>query len=421
MFITLVLRVRPRSGSLGRYPRLPGSGARPSGGVVDLTIKLGVLALAGPENGGTYQYTLSVLQALRHTSGFEMTVYGDPQNSDLIGLGYPIRRFAESRAQQVVALAAHRMHIRLADQFASEDILLAPIYSLALLHTSKPFAFTLHDLQENYYPQNFPWWQRAWRHQVNSQMLLQARRVICESRQVQMDVTRAFGKPEEQTAVIAAPPLRQFLDRQSDDKIQMVRARLQLPEKFLFYPAQFWVHKNHLRLIEAFKEVAAEVPDVNLVLTGKPRPIGHARRRSRAARTSPEYQAVMSAIEQFGLNERVLHLGYVEQDDLQAIYRLATALVMPSLFESVSIPIYEAFQIGTPVAASGILAIPEQVGDAGLLFDPTSVASIKQAILKILGDPEAARLLANRGRDRMLTMTPQRFGAQLQALLNQLR
>ena len=58
------------------------------------------------------------------------------------------------------------------------------------------------------------------------------------------------------------------------------------------------------------------------------------------------------------------------QDDLQAIYKLATALVMPSLFESVSIPIYEAFQAGIPVLASNILAIPEQVGDAGLLFDP---------------------------------------------------
>jgi glycosyltransferase involved in cell wall biosynthesis len=390
-------------------------------GVVDLTIKLGVLALAGPENGGTYQYTLSVLQALRHTSSFEITVYGDPQNSDFIGLGYPIRRFAESRRQQVAALTAHRIHIKLPDQFASEDILLAPIYSLALLHTSRPFAFTLHDVQEIYFPQNFSWWQRVWRNQVNSQMLSRARRIICESRQVQIDVTGHFGIPKEHTAVIAAPPLQQFKVRQNDDQIRATRVRLQLPEKFLFYPAQFWIHKNHLRLIEAFREVAIEFPDVNLVLTGKPRPIGHARRRSGAARTSPEYQAVKSAIDKFGLNERVLHLGYVDQDDLQAIYRLATALVMPSLFESVSIPIYEAFQLGTPVAASGVLAIPEQVGDAARLFDPTSVASIKQAILKILGDPEAARLLANRGRERMLMMTPQRFGAQLQALLNQLR
>ena len=386
-----------------------------------MTIKLGVLALAGPENGGTYQYTLSILQALRHTSGFEITVYGDPQNADFIGLGYPIRPFAESRAQQVVALVAHRMHIGLPDQFASEDILLAPIYSLALLHTSRPFAFTLHDLQENYYPQNFPWGQRVWRHQVNLQMLLKARCVICESRQVQMDVIRFFGKPEAQTAIIAAPPLQQFRAHQTDDEIQAVRARLQLPEKFLFYPAQFWAHKNHLRLIEAFREVAAEVPDVNLVLTGKPRPIGHARRRSKAARSSPEYQAAMSAIEKFGLNERVLHLGYVEQDDLQAIYRLATALVMPSLFESVSIPIYEAFQVGTPVVASNVLAIPEQVGDAGLLFDPTSVHSIKEAILKILKDPQAARLLAKKGQYRMSEMTPERFGAQLEGLLQELR
>jgi glycosyltransferase involved in cell wall biosynthesis len=374
--------------------------------VAELKIKLGVLALAGPDNGGTYQYTLSMLQALGHTSGFEITVYGNPQNPDFAELGYPICRFSESRAERLAALTAHRMHIKLPDPFVSEDMLLAPIYSLALLHTSKPFAFTLHDVQENYYPENFPWWQRAWRYQVYAQLLGRAGRVICESRYVKTDIIRTFGVPEELTVMIAAPPLRQFLAEQTDDQLRATRIRLQLPERFLFYPAQFWVHKNHLRLIEAFREVATEVPDVKLVLTGKKR---------------DEYRAVMSAIDKFGLNERVLHLGYVEQDDLQAIYGLATALVMPSLFESVSIPIYEAFQVGTPVVASGILAIPEQVGDAGLLFDPTSVASIKQAILKILGDPEAARRLGKRGRDRMLTMTPERYGAQLQDLLSELR
>jgi glycosyltransferase involved in cell wall biosynthesis len=374
--------------------------------VAELTIKLGVLALAGPDNGGTYQYTLSVLQALRHVRGFAITVYGNPQNPDFTKLGYPIQRFAESRARQLTALTAYRLHVRLPDPFASEDILLAPIYSLALLHTSKPFAFTLHDLQENYYPENFPWWQRAWRHQVYATLLGRAGRVICESSYVKADIVGIFGIPEARAVVMAAPPLRQFVAAQTDDQLQAARIRLGLPEKFLFYPAQFWVHKNHLRLVEAFREVASEIPDVKLVLTGKKR---------------DEYQAVTNAIDRSGLNERVLHLGYVAQDDLQAIYRLATALVMPSLFESVSIPIYEAFQVGTPVAASGILAIPEQVGDAGLLFDPTSVASIKQAMLKILGDPEAARLLGKKGQDRMLAMTPERHGAQLQALLSELR
>ena len=71
--------------------------------------------------------------------------------------------------------------------------------------------------------------------------------------------------------------------------------------------------------------------------------------------------------------------------------------------------------------ASNILAIPEQVGDAGLLFDPTSVASIKEAMLRIAKDPAAARQLGKRGKDRMSTMTPERYGAQLQDLLNGMR
>jgi glycosyltransferase involved in cell wall biosynthesis len=378
----------------------------PADGVADVTIKLGVVALAGPDNGGTYQYTLSMLQALQHTRGHEITLYGDPQNPDLGELGYPICRFTESRAQQLTALAAYRMHVRLPEPFVSQDIMLAPIYSLALLHTSKPFAYTLHDLQENYYPDNFSWWQRAWRYQVHSQLLGRARRVICESRHVKSDIISSFGVPEERTVVIAAPPLMQFLADETDDRLQAARIRLQLPEKFLFYPAQFWTHKNHLRLIEAFRGVVTEVPDLKMVLTGKKR---------------DGYETVMSAIQKFGLSEQICHVGYVEQDDLQAIYRLATALVMPSLFESVSIPIYEAFQVGTPVAASGILAIPEQVGDAGLLFDPKSVASIKQAILKIVKDPEAARQLGKKGQQRMLAMTPERYGGQLQKLLSELR
>jgi glycosyltransferase involved in cell wall biosynthesis len=370
--------------------------------VANVTIKLGVLALAGPDNGGTYQYTLSMLQALKHTSAFEITVYGDPANRDFLELGYPLRPCAETRAQQLTALAAHKIRLRSADRFAREDILLAPIYSPALLHTTKPFAYTLHDLQENYYPENFTRWQRVWRHQVHAALLARASRVICESGHVRNDIIASFGVPETRIAVITAPPLRQAVVDLTAEQLQATRDRLQLPPRFLFYPAQFWVHKNHLRLIEAFAAARTQMPDLKLVLTGKKR---------------DEYETVMAAVARFGLGDRVIHLGYVAQEDLQTIYQLATALVMPSLFESVSIPIYEAFQAGTPVAASGILAMPEQVGDAGVLFDPMSVASISQAILHIAGDTEAARLMGQKGQQRMQAMTSERYGAQLQDML----
>jgi glycosyltransferase involved in cell wall biosynthesis len=370
-----------------------------------VTINLGILVRARPENGGVYQYTLSMLQALEHVRGYKITVYGDRHNPDLAALGYPICHFTESRAQQLVALIARKIGMDLSDRFISQDILLAPTYSLALLHTSRTFAYTLHDLQEFYYPENFTWWQRAWRFHVHALLLRRARRVICESQYVKSEISRFFRVTEQQTVVMAAPPLRQFSLDKNQDRLRAVRARLQLPEKFLFYPAQFWRHKNHLRLIEAFRKVTIEAPELKLVLTGNKR---------------DGYESVVRAVSDAGLSEHVHFLGYVDMDDMRVIYRLATALVMPSLFESVSIPIYEAFRVGTPVAASGILSIPEQVGDAGLLFDPKSVTSIKEAILKLVQDPELARLLGKRGQDKMLAMTPEHYGAQLQGLLREL-
>lgn len=368
--------------------------------------KLGFVALAEPDNGGTYQYTLAMLHGMQHVRGFDITLFGDPKNPDFVKLGYPIIRLTESYAKQLAALASQRMHLRLSDPFASQDILLAPIYSLALLHTSKPFAYTLHDLQERYYPENFSSWQKIWRDQIHSRLLKRAGHVICESRYVKSDIIRFYGVPEQRVDVIPAPPQQHFLSDLSSEQLRAARDRLRLPDKFLVYPAHYWAHKNHLRLIEAFRLVVNEAPDLKLVLTGK---------------KIDDYETVVNAIDKAQLNDHVCHLGFIDLEDLHAVYQDAMALVMPSLFESISIPIYEAFQVGTPVAASNILAIPEQVGDAGVLFDPTSVVSIKDAILRIVWDPELADLLRKRGRERMHMMTPEGYGNQLEAVLRDLQ
>jgi glycosyltransferase involved in cell wall biosynthesis len=370
-----------------------------------VTRKLGVVALAGPDHGGTYQYTLSMLHGLQHVRDFEITIYGNPDDAGLVGSGFPIVRFSEPYARQAAALAAHRLHLRLPDPFTAEDVLLAPIYSLSLLHTSRPFAYTLHDLQEWYYPENFSRLQRIWRYQVHAALLSCVGRVICESRYVKNDIVHFFGIPEAQAAVITAPPQKQFIERKSAQELDATRQRLQLPARFLFYPAQFWIHKNHLRLVAAFAQVVKEFPDLGLVLTGQQR---------------DQYQPVMAAVDRLGLHANVQHLGHIEQNDLHAVYQLATVLVMPSVFESVSIPIYEAFLAGVPVAASDIFAISEQVGDAGVLFDPTSVASIRDAVTGILRDLGASKRLGERGRERMQAMTPARYGEQLQQVLGEL-
>jgi glycosyltransferase involved in cell wall biosynthesis len=368
-------------------------------------IKVGVIVLATSESGGTYQYSISMLEALRDAQEYKITVYAAPSNQELASLGYPIRRLVESRAKQLAHLAANALKLKLKDPFEDEDILVAPIYSLALLHTTKAFAYTLHDLQEHYYPQNFSWYQRLWRRAVHERLSRKACRIICESQFVKSDIIRIFKVANEKIVVIPAPPLRQTVLQISSAELERVRTRFDLPSRFVFYPAQFWPHKNHLRLIDAFKEVVSQVPDLKLVFTGKKR---------------DEYAAVMRAVESAGLKKNIQYLGYVEQFDLHCIYRLAAALIMPSLFESVSIPIYEAFQAGTPVAASDILSIPDQVGAAGLLFDPLSSSSIAKSILKIVNDPNAARSLRSLGHEKMASMTQQRYCRQLQSLFNEL-
>jgi glycosyltransferase involved in cell wall biosynthesis len=385
--------------------------------------KLGVVALAGPGNGGTYQYTLAMLHGLQHVRGFDVTLFGDPSNPDFVKLGYPIRLLGESYGRQLTAWAFDRMHLPLPDPFASQDLVLAPIYSLALLHTKRPYAYTLHDLQELHFPEHFSALQRGWRHQIHSRLLARAGRVICESRYVKSDIVGSFGISEKRIAVIAAPPQRQFLTVQGDEQLRSARDRLGLPDRFVIYPAHYWPHKNHLRLLEAFRLVVNEEPDLKLVLTGQtqPTPAQSKKLYKSATKKIDDYQTVVNAVERLHLNEQVVHLGFIDRGDLQATYQLATALVMPSLFESVSIPIYEAFWTGTPVIASSILGIPEQVGDAGLLFDPTSVTSMTDAILRTIRDPAAAQQRARRGREMMLAMTPERYGEQLQGLLSELR
>jgi glycosyltransferase involved in cell wall biosynthesis len=368
-------------------------------------IKLGVIALSKPNLGGTYQYTLSTLEALRHLREFEVTIYADPSNRDLAQLGYPVRQFVEPRSSQLLYLAAHKAGARLRDPFAEEDVLFAPIYSLATLHTAKPFAYTLHDIQEYHYPEYFSWQQRVWRHQVHSALSRRAVRIVCEASHVKEDIVRIFKVPRDGVDVIVAPPLATLRAPLALADLEEVRTRLKLPERFVFFPAQFWRHKNHLRLIEAFRLVVSSEPDLRLVLTGN---------------RGEEYEPVMSRIASTGLTPNITHLGYVEQKDLQAIYQLALALVMPSLYESVSIPIFEAFQLGTPVVAANVLSLPDQVGDAGLLFDPLSSDAMARSILQVAGSAELAQSLRNRGLKRIHEMTPALYGRQLEALFRKL-
>jgi glycosyltransferase involved in cell wall biosynthesis len=282
--------------------------------------------------------------------------------------------------------------------------LISPIYSTRLLATRKPFLFTLHDLQEKYYPENFTYAQLVWRDFVNRSLSRAAAGIICESNHVKDDIRKFLDVEESKVTVVAAPPGSAFAGEHVDcARAALAAEELALPAQYLFYPAQFFPHKNHLRLLEAFVRVLKAHPQCHLLLTGQKK---------------YHYSKVMALAKQLGIQESVRHLGYITTDALAAVFMRATLVVVPTLFESISIPVYEAFRMGVPVCASNVVALPEQIGDAGVLFDPLSIDDMAAKISAVLGDPALRAELAEKGRQRINALTMDRYAAELEVILD---
>jgi glycosyltransferase involved in cell wall biosynthesis len=119
------------------------------------------------------------------------------------------------------------------------------------------------------------------------------------------------------------------------------------------------------------------------------------------AKLEPGWSNIERRVRELRLEPQVKFLGYVSESDLRAVYRQARFLILPSLFEADSCPIYEAWAEGVPVASSNHTALPEQVGDAGLLFDALDVGQIGNAVEKLATDEDARKDLVERGHRRV--------------------
>jgi glycosyltransferase involved in cell wall biosynthesis len=109
----------------------------------------------------------------------------------------------------------------------------------------------------------------------------------------------------------------------------------------------------------------------------------------------------MRVVDELGLGDDVRWVGFVDPSQLRGLYRLARFVVVPTLFESASQPVFEALSSGVAVACSNVTATPRQVGDAALIFDPYSVDDIAAAIKRLWTDPRLRQDLVVRGRVRI--------------------
>jgi glycosyltransferase involved in cell wall biosynthesis len=145
------------------------------------------------------------------------------------------------------------------------------------------------------------------------------------------------------------------------------------------------VHKNQRRLVQALPLIREAVPEAQLVLAGA---------------STPYEQELLAEAGALGLDGGVAAPGYVDDADLEGLYAAAAAFVFPSLNEGFGLPVLEAMARGVPVVTSNRSSLPEVAGDAALLVDPTSVADIAGATVRVINDRKTRERLIAAGRVR---------------------
>jgi glycosyltransferase involved in cell wall biosynthesis len=257
----------------------------------------------------------------------------------------------------------------------------------AFVTSDLPAIYNPHDLQHLHFPEFFTHKALMWRAAYYPTGCRQAHTVVVESRWVKDDIVKRFGIEPQKVQIIPLAPPTAIYPEPAVDAPQRVSAIYRLERPFALYPAVTWPHKNHLRLLEALA-IARDRHRirVNLVCTGL---------------QNGFWPDIERKVTELRLEEQVRFVGIVPPEDLRTLYRLAQFVVIPTVFEAASEPIYEAWHDGTPVACSGVTGLPEQAGDAALTFDPYSTDAIAAAVVEMATDADLREALRQRGARRL--------------------
>lgn len=288
----------------------------------------------------------------------------------------------------------------------------------APIRCRKPFIVTIHDLTHTLFPgrkmTSFPY--RFAYKMVVKNAVRHARRIIAVSKNTKDDIVKILKIDPSKIDVIyegVNDEFRKFNPDELEDAQKMLEEKYGISKPFLLYTGVHRYHKNLPRLIEAFKILTEKYKDLSLVITGKKDPL---------------YPEAEKLTKDFGLEDKVIFTGLIPEEDIIALYNLASVYAFPSLYEGFGLPLLEAFACGAPVAASNVSSIPEVAGakpqnlhvqtSAALLFDPYSPQDIAKKIEQILSDPALTKKLTANGLSRVKDFSWEKMAKEILEIYN---
>lgn len=243
------------------------------------------------------------------------------------------------------------------------------------LRPTTPVVLTVHDLLPFRHPEYVPGRYASVLRGMIRRAARRARRVLTVSRSSRDDVVRLLSVPSDRVEVV---PLAGTV---VDDARSGVPLTLRRPDQLLSVGNRM-PHKNADRLLEAIAAISADRRP-RLVITG-----------------SGADDPLFPIVDRLGLGDHVDLRGWIDDAELDLLYRESTALVFPTLFEGFGLPILEAMSRGCPVICSDLPVTREVAADAARYVDPADVASITRAIESVLGDAALRERMSAAGRSR---------------------
>jgi glycosyltransferase involved in cell wall biosynthesis len=219
--------------------------------------------------------------------------------------------------------------------------------------------------------------------------------VITVSECSKRDIEKLLGLPPERIHVIGNAVDASLFPVRDPWLLASVRERYAIGPRFVLYFGGFDLRKNVPRLIEAYARLPERLRrEYQLVIAGRYQHLGH-----------PLYPDPRVTVQRLGLEGNVVFTGQIREQDKGPLYSAATLFAFPSLYEGFGMTPLEAMACGTPVVTSNRSALPEVVGDAGVLVDPYDTDAIAQALEEMLENTAQREELSRRGLERARRFT----------------
>ncbi|WP_440614702.1 glycosyltransferase family 4 protein [Candidatus Pelagibacter sp. HIMB1748] len=384
--------------------------------------KIGVLLSSPREVGGIYQYSLSVIEALELLSKkkkFHIKYY----YTDKIWekeLPTKIKKkliykslFKKILRKVVYSIAPKKLQYFFLQEFLHEevkiinesdcDLIIFPSQNITSYQVKKKTLSTIHDLM-HIYESKFSEYTR----EIIKQRNLHYKRIckfcdgiLVDSSMGKKHVEECYNVESKKLYILP------FIAPRYLNKIKKINIfkKFNLNKKYLFYPAQFWEHKNHINLIKGFKYVLKKNPNVMLVFCGSKKNY---------------YKEVLNYVFKNKLEKKIIFLGRVSDDLMSSLYTNSVGTIYASLCGPTNIPPLESISLGTPLACSNAYSMKKQMGNSAIYFNPKDYKSISRKINLLLNSKKLRKKLVTNGKKKIAKYNILHFSNLLEKHINKI-